>query len=114
MDNDPETLEKLRSRFIRHESHFDVSRWHLVLHPSVVKECARNSLPATIGRLFHPTHVTFTAEDGGRHYWKSRSHRKGRYRNVPDNHLNLWKRIANIRHVSYWNVSWWVAVVRVY
>ncbi|KAF9566559.1 hypothetical protein CPC08DRAFT_101843 [Agrocybe pediades] len=110
--NDPETLEKLRSRFVRHESHYDVSRWHLVLHPSVVKECARNALPGPLGRVMHPTNATLAADDGRRHNWKSRSHRKGRYRNTssPD-HPSIRRKVGNmITHIEYWNVSWWVSV----
>ncbi|KDR68386.1 hypothetical protein GALMADRAFT_78564 [Galerina marginata CBS 339.88] len=114
--NDPETLTKLHSRFVKHEDHYDISRWHLVLHPSIVKECARNSLPKSIGQFFHPTQAVFAGEGGRKQAWSSRSNRKHRYdhETSPGRHLrSFWHGVANMRHLEYWNISWWVAAFTV-
>lgn len=114
MNSDPETLTKLRSRFVKHEDHYDISRWHLVLHPSVAKECARNALPSWLGQFFHPTRAIFTSKDGTRQPWTSRAHRKHLYGRPTIHHLReLWYGVWNmLRRLEYWNVSWWVAQVR--
>ncbi|KAJ3508693.1 hypothetical protein NLJ89_g5616 [Agrocybe chaxingu] len=107
-------------RDLEHNSHFDITLWHHELHPQIVKECARNSLPKAVGRYFHPTHVhlRFIKDDGeGERWqlWSSRDHRKQRHVEVspktqrPRHGATFWDRLTHMRNVEYWNVSWWVA-----
>lgn len=110
---DPEKFAQLRTRFIKHKGHYHIPRWHHTPHPSVVKECARNALPKPLGHIFHPTHATLTIEDGATQNWFSRWHRKGLYKRPSTRLRSFWLRLANMRRLEYWNVSWWVAVVRI-
>ncbi|KAF8970476.1 hypothetical protein BDZ97DRAFT_1791637 [Flammula alnicola] len=101
----------------KHGSHHDISRWHLNLHPSVVKTCARNPLPNSLGQFFHPTRATLVVGGGGgmTQKWTSRDHRKNRHvYKSPTTQQNryrdsLWGKLALMRTIEYWNISWWVA-----
>ncbi|PPR05934.1 hypothetical protein CVT24_006656 [Panaeolus cyanescens] len=107
-----------------HAGHYDVSRWHHHLHPRVIKECARNALPHNVGHFIHPSMATLSriSRDNLQHirnmsmqFWTSRNQRKHRY--VPYSPhtersrygVSTWQRLANMRRIEYWNVSWWVA-----
>ncbi|KAH9477513.1 hypothetical protein JR316_0009732 [Psilocybe cubensis] len=91
--------------------HIHIPRWHHTLHPSLTKQAARNALPTGIAHIFHPTHAVFTvAQDGAEQRWFSRWHRKRLYKRPPNQIGSFWARIANMRRLEYWNVSWWVAI----
>jgi len=114
-EKDSEALRPTKTYLIKHDSHFDVSRWHHHLSPGVVKECARNALFKPIGWFFHPTYAELVNEAGGRHIWKARHHRKHRYiqnsavSGVDRRGANVWAKVAHMGRIEYWNISWWVA-----
>lgn len=111
---DPEKSAQLpSSKLVDHKGHCDIPRWHHTLHPSAVKECARNAFPTRLGHVFHPTHATLAMEDGTTWNWFSRWHRKNLYKRPPTRLRSFWIGLSNVRRLEYWNVSWWVAIVRV-
>ncbi|KAF8156823.1 hypothetical protein B0H34DRAFT_675223 [Crassisporium funariophilum] len=92
------------------------TRWHLNLHPDVVRESAGDPFPKFFGHFFHPTYATLTHKARGQQQmWTSRDHRKHRHIDVsPHNNTprfgdSFWKRLAHMGRLEYWNVSWWVA-----
>lgn len=116
-------------------------RWHHRLAPRVERHSPTNALPWPFGGWVHPTHVEFRLPGPGgvhlgrglvhRRSWRSRQHRKGRYIGTsPKGRARRveamvkrkggirgkWRRlilkIGRMRMVEYWNISWWVAVVR--
>jgi hypothetical protein len=85
------------------------ARWHFVLHPSVQ---LMRTLTSPFSDFMHPTRVMLAHTDGAEQEWRSRSHRKNRYRaSVFAERSPLWK-FLNLFKIEYWNVSWWVAWVR--
>ncbi|KAJ6491261.1 hypothetical protein C8R47DRAFT_976550 [Mycena vitilis] len=86
-------------------------RWHLELHPDVKKHSARSAL----GSFLHPTHATLSAADRNSE-WSSRDHRKNRHiaanprTGRPRRGAGILRKLANMRRIEYWNISWWVAL----
>lgn len=96
----------------------DIKRWHLELHPDVVRELATNSFPHPIKHAFHPTHANLTHTHGSEvrtQEWTSRHHRKHRHiqvsprTNKKRHETTLLRKMARLRKIEYWNISWWVA-----
>ncbi|KAJ7201573.1 hypothetical protein GGX14DRAFT_464297 [Mycena pura] len=92
-------------------------RWHLSLHPDVEKHAPHSAL--RFGSFMHPTHATLTSPlPLERHLaWTSRDHRKHRHTDA-DPHTGRRRhspgtlsKLANMRRIEYWNISWWVAIL---
>ena len=117
--NDIHDEKPLKAWLYRHGSH--VSHWYS--ESSLAKCHARNALPNSVSHFFHPTRATFFGEhdDEGSEsmtqLWSSRAHRKHRYvyissRQAARHKDGMWGRLALMRKIEYWNISWWVAQVR--
>ncbi|TFK41438.1 hypothetical protein BDQ12DRAFT_645878 [Crucibulum laeve] len=98
-------------------NHKDIKRWHITLHPSVIKECAHNGMPSLIREFFHPTRAILTWDHGKQKQdWRSRDHRKHRHILLSPSTTRdrtgttFWERLSHMTRLEYWNVSWWVAI----
>jgi hypothetical protein len=85
-------------------------RWHFELHPSV--EYLPHTLTSVFSDVIHPTHAVLAHSDGAEREWRSRSHRKHRYRPLGITNPTGAKKLLNMFKIEYWNISWWVAWVR--
>lgn len=97
------------------ENEEKMSRWHYELHPSVEMRLPRNALP---GHFFHPTRTTLAHTLSAQELaWTSRDHRKNRHYTTAPTGYNrhgdsLMQKFGHLKRIEYWNISWWVAVVR--
>ncbi|KAJ6532769.1 hypothetical protein DFH09DRAFT_134102 [Mycena vulgaris] len=88
-------------------------RWHLGLHPGVEKHSPHSAI--RFGSFIHPTHVTLKALDHAL-AWTSRDHRKHRHMAAdpktgrPRYRHGTFQKLANMRRIEYWNISWWVSI----
>lgn len=108
----------LKAWLSRRGSH--VNHWYS--NSSLAKCHARNALPKSVSHFFHPTRATFFGEHGDEgvmtQLWSSRAHRKHRYvymssfTQAARHRDGIWGRLALMRKIEYWNISWWVAQVR--
>ena len=91
----------------------DTRRWHFTLHPSV--QLVPETLTSVFTRFAHPTRAVLSHSDGIDLEWRSRSHRKHRYRfSGPSPPTRAYQKLLNLFKVEYWNISWWVAWVRAF
>ncbi|KDQ54578.1 hypothetical protein JAAARDRAFT_160654 [Jaapia argillacea MUCL 33604] len=60
---------------------------------------------------------TNASGEGKEVLWRARDHRKQRHMDYapgsgkPSRRQSGWRKVANMRNIEYWNVSWWVAVL---
>lgn len=102
---------------LQFERHLKMSSkpWHHPLPPNVNREHHPNALTH---RFFHPTHAVLSHPNHGELTWSSRAHRKHRYRThatpsgKPRHGDTPFERLWHLTRVEYWNISWWVAIVR--
>jgi hypothetical protein len=85
-------------------------RWHFTLHPSV--ELSPGTLTSVFNTFVHPTRALLSHTEGAEREWRSRSHRKHRYRFTGDPSKGGLQKFLNMFKIEYWNISWWVAWVR--
>lgn len=108
------------------------ARWHLHLHPSIqILGSGPQHAFSRSPRAIHPTHVQLSRvspdDEPGKPLeatWTSRDHRKNRHWVVPpggqqqrirsSRGRSIWSKLGNLRHLEYWNISWWVAMVCVF
>ncbi|KAJ7054497.1 hypothetical protein C8F01DRAFT_1163582 [Mycena amicta] len=69
------------------------------------------------GSFMHPTHAVLALSEKEDFAWTSRDHRKHRHvatsphTGRPRHAEGTLRKIANMRNIEYWNISWWVAVL---
>ncbi|KAJ7794648.1 hypothetical protein B0H14DRAFT_2922629 [Mycena olivaceomarginata] len=90
-------------------------RWHHELHPNVERHSPHSALQ--FGSFIHPTHVTLVAPGSQKDLqWTSRDHRKHRHLATdartgrPRRQVGTLHKLANMRRIEYWNISWWVSI----
>ncbi|KAJ7793404.1 hypothetical protein B0H14DRAFT_2926927 [Mycena olivaceomarginata] len=98
-----------------HKSGGGGGRWHHELHPNVERHSPHSAL--RFGSFIHPTHVTLVAPGSQKDLqWTSRDHRKHRHLATdartgrPRRQVGTLHKLANMRRIEYWNISWWVSI----
>ncbi|KAJ6572104.1 hypothetical protein B0H19DRAFT_937256 [Mycena capillaripes] len=88
-------------------------RWHFDLHPDVQKHSPHSALQ--FGSFIHPTHATLEGPEKNL-AWTSRDHRRHRHLAAdprtghPRRGAGTVQKLANMRRIEYWNISWWVSI----
>ncbi|KAJ7484376.1 hypothetical protein FB451DRAFT_82817 [Mycena latifolia] len=96
------------------ENHKNGGRWHLELHPDVKKHELYSAL--RFGSFIHPTHAILKSSEKVL-AWTSRDHRRHRHvaanpnTGQPRYRKDTLQKLANMRRIEYWNISWWVSIL---